>query len=82
MRHYYQENLLMYFLHIENAYFGSNYPKLLEIKQKYDPTGLLDCFRCGKFAFRSLSCNKRHRLTSLDTVGWKGPTDPRYQCYV
>jgi len=39
----------MSFLLPENAYFGSNYPKLLEIKKKYDPTGVLDCFRCGMF---------------------------------
>jgi len=28
------------------AYWGSNYPALLAIKNKYDPKGLLDCWQC------------------------------------
>lgn len=27
-------------------FWGSNYPRLLSIKQKYDPEGLLDCWHC------------------------------------
>jgi FAD/FMN-containing dehydrogenase len=45
----------------EQAFWGSNYPRLLSIKKKYDPFGLLDCWQC---------------------VGWKGPKDPRYSCYL
>ncbi|KAF8876325.1 hypothetical protein BD779DRAFT_1560650 [Infundibulicybe gibba] len=45
----------------QNSFWGSNYPRLLQIKQKYDPEGLLDCWHC---------------------VGWKGPQDPRYKCYM
>ncbi|KAL7283963.1 hypothetical protein ACG7TL_001235 [Trametes sanguinea] len=45
----------------EQAYWGDNYPKLLEVKRKYDPDGLLDCWQC---------------------VGWRGPSDPLYQCYI
>lgn len=30
----------------EKSFWGDNYPALLEIKQKYDPDGLLDCWRC------------------------------------
>ncbi|KAL4075613.1 hypothetical protein J3A83DRAFT_4221558 [Scleroderma citrinum] len=30
----------------EKSFWGDNYPRLLEIKQKYDPEGLLDCWRC------------------------------------
>ncbi|KAJ7105713.1 FAD-binding domain-containing protein [Mycena epipterygia] len=30
----------------EVTYWGPNYPRLLSIKQKYDPLGLLDCWRC------------------------------------
>ncbi|KAF8871190.1 FAD-binding domain-containing protein, partial [Infundibulicybe gibba] len=30
----------------ENSFWGPNYPKLLAIKQKYDPRGLLDCWQC------------------------------------
>ncbi|KAJ7186134.1 hypothetical protein C8R46DRAFT_1062570 [Mycena filopes] len=28
------------------SYWGPNYPRLLEVKHKYDPSGLLDCWRC------------------------------------
>ncbi|KAI0371373.1 FAD-binding domain-containing protein [Pilatotrama ljubarskyi] len=45
----------------EQSYWGENYEKLLQVKQKYDPDGLLDCWQC---------------------VGWKGPSDPLYQCYI
>ncbi|CDO71164.1 hypothetical protein BN946_scf184845.g34 [Trametes cinnabarina] len=45
----------------EQSFWGDNYPTLLEIKRKYDPDGLLDCWQC---------------------VGWKGPEDPLYQCYI
>ncbi|KAF8876324.1 FAD-binding domain-containing protein [Infundibulicybe gibba] len=45
----------------QNSFWGGNYPRLLQIKQKYDPEGLLDCWHC---------------------VGWKGPQDPRYKCYM
>ncbi|KZT68409.1 isoamyl alcohol oxidase [Daedalea quercina L-15889] len=44
-----------------DAYWGSNYAKLLSVKQKYDPDGILDCWQC---------------------VGWKGPSDPLYECYI
>ncbi|KIK56944.1 hypothetical protein GYMLUDRAFT_229963 [Collybiopsis luxurians FD-317 M1] len=30
----------------EHAFWGDNYPQLLAVKQKYDPAGLLDCWRC------------------------------------
>lgn len=30
----------------EEEFWGSNYPKLLEIKNKYDPNRLLKCWRC------------------------------------
>ncbi|KAI0777356.1 FAD-binding domain-containing protein [Trametes elegans] len=30
----------------ERAYWGDNYAKLLEVKKKYDPEGLLDCWQC------------------------------------
>ncbi|CAI6338248.1 unnamed protein product [Periconia digitata] len=30
----------------QNQAFGSNYPHLLEIKDKYDPTGVFSCRRC------------------------------------
>ncbi|KAH9948031.1 FAD-binding domain-containing protein [Amylocystis lapponica] len=30
----------------EYSYWGDNYPRLLEIKRKYDPLGLLQCWQC------------------------------------
>ncbi|KAE9409751.1 FAD-binding domain-containing protein [Gymnopus androsaceus JB14] len=30
----------------EQTFWGDNYPQLLAIKQKYDPSSLLDCWRC------------------------------------
>ncbi|KAL0576432.1 hypothetical protein V5O48_005537 [Marasmius crinis-equi] len=45
----------------EVTFWGDNYPKLLEIKNKYDPEGLLDCWQC---------------------VGWRGPQDERFSCYI
>ncbi|KAF9045971.1 FAD-binding domain-containing protein [Hymenopellis radicata] len=45
----------------EVSFWGSNYPALVAIKQKYDPHSLLDCWQC---------------------VGWKGPNDARYSCYL
>ncbi|KAL6301463.1 FAD-binding domain-containing protein [Sparassis latifolia] len=29
-----------------DSYWGDNYPRLLSIKQQYDPQGLLDCWQC------------------------------------
>ncbi|KAF9045931.1 FAD-binding domain-containing protein [Hymenopellis radicata] len=45
----------------EVSFWGPNYPALLEIKKKYDPHSLLDCWQC---------------------VGWKGPDDERYSCWL
>ncbi|KDN46581.1 hypothetical protein RSAG8_04234, partial [Rhizoctonia solani AG-8 WAC10335] len=30
----------------ENSFWGSNYDRLVSIKKKYDPKGLLDCWHC------------------------------------
>ncbi|KAJ5121848.1 FAD linked oxidase N-terminal [Penicillium atrosanguineum] len=30
----------------QQTYFGSHYPKLLEVKNKYDPTHIFDCYKC------------------------------------
>ncbi|KAL3470777.1 FAD binding domain-containing protein [Aspergillus californicus] len=30
----------------EQTYFGEYYPRLLEVKRKYDPEHLFDCFKC------------------------------------
>ncbi|KAK0185939.1 FAD-binding domain-containing protein [Armillaria mellea] len=45
----------------EEAFWGVNYARLVQIKEKYDPHHLLDCWMC---------------------VGWKGPLDERYSCYL
>ncbi|KAJ2915096.1 hypothetical protein MD484_g5307, partial [Candolleomyces efflorescens] len=33
----------------ESAFWGENYPRLLDIKRKYDPDQLLDCWHCVGF---------------------------------
>ncbi|MCJ1237581.1 hypothetical protein MMC14_005568 [Varicellaria rhodocarpa] len=33
----------------QRAFWGENYPRLLSIKRKYDPEGLLDCWKCVGF---------------------------------
>ncbi|KAF6750770.1 hypothetical protein DFP72DRAFT_817165 [Ephemerocybe angulata] len=33
----------------EDTFWGDNYPRLLEIKRKYDPDHLLDCWQCVGF---------------------------------
>lgn len=38
----------------ESAFWGENYSRLLEIKRKYDPDQLLDCWHCGEFASQIL----------------------------
>ncbi|KAJ7641178.1 FAD-binding domain-containing protein [Roridomyces roridus] len=45
----------------QQSFWGENYPRLLSIKNKYDPDHLLDCWQC---------------------VGWLGPKDDRYKCYI
>jgi hypothetical protein len=45
----------------EVTFWGDNYDALLELKHKYDPFRLMDCWMC---------------------VGWKGPEDERYSCYL
>ncbi|KAJ4290599.1 hypothetical protein N0V90_010817 [Kalmusia sp. IMI 367209] len=30
----------------QRTFFGSNYEKLLQVKSKYDPTGLFNCWKC------------------------------------
>ncbi|THH02380.1 hypothetical protein EW145_g6755 [Phellinidium pouzarii] len=42
---YFNEGDVYEFDH-ENSYWGPNYPRLLEIKEKYDPFHLLDCWQC------------------------------------
>lgn len=45
---------LLYLIHIyvqgepnwQDAFWGENYPRLLAIKMKYDPTGVLTCRKC------------------------------------
>ena len=30
----------------QQSFFGENYERLLEIKQRYDPEGMFNCFKC------------------------------------
>jgi hypothetical protein len=63
------------------AFWGPNYANLLNVKNKYDPNGLLDCWQCG--AFLLLSADDANILTRLIwLVGWKGAQSSRYSCYL
>ncbi|CAE6373509.1 unnamed protein product [Rhizoctonia solani] len=42
----YQNEADVYEPDVTHSFWGSNYPKLLAIKNKYDPDGLLDCWHC------------------------------------
>ncbi|CCO32288.1 hypothetical protein BN14_06344 [Rhizoctonia solani AG-1 IB] len=42
----YQNEADVYEPDFTQTFWGSNYAKLLEIKNKYDPDGLLDCWHC------------------------------------
>ena len=33
----------------QQTFFGDNYAPLLEVKRKYDPTGLFNCWKCVGF---------------------------------
>ncbi|ELU44430.1 FAD binding domain-containing protein [Rhizoctonia solani AG-1 IA] len=45
----YQNEADVYEPDFAQSFWGSNYAKLLDIKHKYDPDGLLDCWHCGRF---------------------------------
>lgn len=38
----------------QNSYWGNNYDRLLEIKNKYDPDSLLNCWKCVGFKEESI----------------------------
>ena len=58
----------------ETSYWGDNYAKLLSVKHKYDPHGLLDCWQCG--AYHLFFVRVRHVLISvlLQSAGRASPT--------
>lgn len=33
----------------QTEYWAGNYPRLAELKAKYDPEGLFNCWRCVRF---------------------------------
>ncbi|KDQ63022.1 hypothetical protein JAAARDRAFT_120376 [Jaapia argillacea MUCL 33604] len=47
---YFNEGLV-YEPNYQQSYWGPNYDRLLSIKKKYDPLGLLDCWQCGEFPY-------------------------------
>ncbi|CAE6541701.1 unnamed protein product [Rhizoctonia solani] len=49
----YQNEADVYEPNASDSFWGSNYPELYAIKQKYDPDGLLDCWHCVGWKGRS-----------------------------
>jgi hypothetical protein len=43
--------------HWQRSFFGTNYPKLLDIKKKYDPLGMFTCHHCVGSELRSQDGN-------------------------
>ncbi|CAE6470665.1 unnamed protein product [Rhizoctonia solani] len=64
----------------ENSFWGSNYSRLVSIKKKYDPKGLLDCWQCvnwkgpsnGRYRCYTSEMSKRAKMapdaTSAETA--------------
>ncbi|EKM56474.1 uncharacterized protein PHACADRAFT_92497 [Phanerochaete carnosa HHB-10118-sp] len=51
----------------EQSYWGSNYEKLLEIKKKYDPYHIMNCWQCGMYS----ACSTRPVLNAFcSRVEW------------
>ncbi|KAF7368026.1 FAD-binding domain-containing protein [Mycena sanguinolenta] len=42
----YMNEAFIYEPDFDTAFWGDNYPRLLALKHKYDPNGLLDCWHC------------------------------------
>ncbi|KAJ6600933.1 FAD-binding domain-containing protein [Mycena sp. CBHHK59/15] len=42
----YMNEVFIYEPDFETAFWGNNYPRLLALRHKYDPNGLLDCWHC------------------------------------
>jgi hypothetical protein len=40
----------------QQSYWGANYERLLDIKHKYDPHGILDCWQCGELDMYARHC--------------------------
>jgi hypothetical protein len=42
------------------SYWGANYARLLQLKNKYDPRRLMDCWQCGErfVATPALRCHR------------------------
>ena len=51
-------------------YWGSNYERLLRIKQKYDPSNVFQCYNCVGFDFTKVDDSKYQVTIILIVVGW------------
>ncbi len=50
-------------------YWGSNYERLLQIKQKYDPSNVFQCYNCVGFDFTQVDGSKKLVIIILAVVG-------------
>jgi hypothetical protein len=71
----YQNEANPFTLDWQNAYWGENYDRLLEIKNKYDPHRLLKCWKCVGFdeekdmKLERFSCNAKIQTDLTKALG-------------
>ena len=63
----------------EVSFWGTNYERLLSIKNEVDPDHLLDCWQCGECTLNAGGTAQYTDHALL--VGWE-PSAPRFSCYL
>ncbi|KIK61423.1 hypothetical protein GYMLUDRAFT_997268, partial [Collybiopsis luxurians FD-317 M1] len=61
----------------EVTFWRENYLTLLQLKNKYNPDKLMDCWTCREYILSFAFLFARDSL-----VGWKGAADERHSCYL
>jgi len=60
----------------QETFFGGNYDRLLDVKRKYDPTGLFNCWKCvGWTGYEEYVSTAYNQSTALTCIS------PMFSCY-